>query len=261
MITSRTNPKIKLVRSLRLRKEREATGLFVAEGISHVAAALEAEAGVEFVLCAPDLLTSAFARELVARESARGLPCHDVDAATFASVAEKDNPSGLLAVLRQRPVRLSDLSPEMFAWGVALVSPQDPGNIGTVLRTLDAVGASGLLLLEGGADPYHPGAVRASMGALFHLPVASSSFVEFAGWAERHQYAVVGTSARGSVDYRAANYSRPLILLLGSEQKGLSAEQLAACGQTVRLPMHGKVSSLNLAVAAGVLLYAAEAAE
>ncbi|MEK7276953.1 MAG: RNA methyltransferase, partial [Chloroflexota bacterium] len=120
---------------------------------------------------------------------------------------------------------------------------------------IDGAGASGLILLDGGADPYHPSAVRASMGALFWKPVASAAFAEFAGWAKKYGYRLVGASAQAAVDYREANYSRPLILLLGSEQKGLSPEQIAICDQTVRLPMLGRVSSLNLSAAAGVLLY------
>ncbi len=255
MITSRTNPKIKQARALRQRKERDASGLFLIEGIHHVAEAIEAGAAVEYLCYAPDLLTSQFARELIARESARGLVCVAVSNEVFASVAEKENPTGILAVARQRWITLDQLSPENFNWGVALVSPQDPGNVGSILRSIDGAGASGLILLDGGADAYHPNAVRASMGVLFWKPVVSAAFGEFADWAKNSGYRLVGASAQAAVDYREANYARPLILLLGSEQRGLSPEQRAACDQTVRVPMEGRVSSLNLAVAAGVLLY------
>ncbi|MGH2521778.1 MAG: TrmH family RNA methyltransferase, partial [Anaerolineales bacterium] len=228
----------------------------VVEGIRHVGEAVEAGAPLEYVCYAPDLLESKFADELIARESARGLRCYAVAADVFTSLAEKENPQGILAVVRQPRMRLEHLTPDTFSWGVALVAPQDPGNIGAVLRTVDAVGASGLLLLDGGADPYHPNSVRASMGALFWHPVASASFAEFAAWAKAHGYQVYGTSARGSVDYRAATYAQPMILLLGNEQKGLSPEQAAACDPLIRLPMRGRVTSLNLGVAAGVMLYA-----
>ena len=255
MISSRANPKIKQARALRQRKERDASGLFLVEGIHHVAEAIEAGAAVEYLCYAPDLLTSEFARELIARELARGLACLAVSSEVFESIAEKENPIGILAVARKSNLELSNLRPETFNWGVALVSPQDPGNIGSILRSIDGAGASGLILLDGGADPYHPSAVRASMGALFWKPVASAAFAEFAGWAKKYGYRLVGASAQAAVDYREANYSRPLILLLGSEQKGLSPEQIAICDQTVRLPMLGRVSSLNLSAAAGVLLY------
>jgi len=255
VITSRANPRIKQARALRQRKEREATGLFLVEGITHVAAAIEAGAQVEYICHAPELLTSPFAHELLERQAARGLPCYPTTSEVFESLSEKDNPVGIIAVVRQRRWTLEGLTPEAFRFGVALVSPQDPGNIGAILRTVDAVGASGLLLLDGGADAYHPHAVRASMGALFTKPVASATFDDFARWARQRGYRLIGTSAHAGADYRTARYVLPLILLLGSEQKGLSPEQIALCDEAVHMPMLGKVSSLNLAVAAGVMLY------
>jgi TrmH family RNA methyltransferase len=151
---------------------------------------------------------------------------------------------------------LSGLTPRSFPWGVALVEPQDPGNVGTILRTIDAVGASGLILLEDSVDPYHATAVRASMGVLFWHPVVTASFVEFVGWARNGGYHVYGTSAHAERDYREVElYRRPLILLMGSEREGLLDEQAAICEQLVRLPMTGRVTSLNLAVATGVMLY------
>lgn len=259
IITSRTNPKIKQARALRQRKERDASGLFLVEGISHVAAAVEAGAAIEYICHAPDLLTSPFAQGILTQAAARNIPCYPTSTEVFASVAEKENPSGLLAVVRQPQLKLSTLTPSSDSWFVALVSPQDPGNVGTILRTIDAVGASGLLLLDGGADPYHPNAVRASMGALFYKPVVSAAFAEFAAWAKANSFHVVGTSAHASDNYRTAKYERPLILLMGSEQKGLSPEQMSVCDQLIRLPMVGKVSSLNLAVATGVMLYGIKA--
>ncbi len=140
---------------------------------------------------------------------------------------------------------------------MALVAPQDPGNIGAILRTIDAVGASGLLLLDSSASPYHPNAVRASMGTLFWHPVVQASFPDFAGWARGSGYTIYGTSAHGSLDYRhVERYARPAILLLGSERQGLSPDQVACSDFLLQLPMRGRASSLNLAVAAGVLLYA-----
>jgi RNA methyltransferase, TrmH family len=257
ILTSPTNPRVKLARALRQRKQRDETGLFVAEGIHPVGEAVASGAAVEFLCCSPGMLQSQFARELVKGQAERGVPCLPVSADVFASIADKENPQGLLAVLRQRWTPLADLSPDAFNWGVALVAPQDPGNIGTILRTLDSVGASGLILLDGGADPHHPSAVRASMGALFWHPVARASFAEFTAWAGQQGFHLYGTSAHGAVDYRAvARYERPMVLVLGSEQKGLSAEQAGACERVVRLPMQGRASSLNLAVAAGVMLYA-----
>ena len=140
---------------------------------------------------------------------------------------------------------------------MALVSPQDPGNVGTILRTIDAVGADALFLLDGGVDLYHPTCVRASMGTLFWKPVVQAGFDEFISWAKGKGMQLIGTSAHAQTDYREVGLGEsPWVLVLGSEQKGLSDEQIAACDVTVSMPMRGKVSSLNLSVAAGILLYA-----
>lgn len=261
-ITSRSNPKIKLVRQLRQRKRRQETGQFLVEGIHHVGQAIEAAASqrtgltLETILYAPDLLTSDYARQLIEQGSLLGIPCHAVSGEVFTTIADKDNPQGILAVASLSQKAITDLTPQEHPWMVALVSPQDPGNIGTILRTIDAVGASGLLLLEGGADPTHPNAVRASMGALFWHPLIQASFAEFAAWSHQHGYHVYGSSAHGSQDYRLIDsFERPMVLLLGSEREGLTTEQRAHCQHLLRLPMQGRVSSLNLAVAAGILLY------
>jgi TrmH family RNA methyltransferase len=128
--------------------------------------------------------------------------------------------------------------------------------VGAILRTLDAVGADGLFLLDGGVDLYHPTVVRSSMGTLFWKPVVQTSFNEFVAWAHAGKYQLIGTSAHGEVEYHTLVPQTPWVLVLGNEQKGLSLEQTKVCDVTVSLPMKGRVSSLNLAVAAGVLLYA-----
>ena len=261
LITSSANAHIKTVRALARRKERDATGRCVAEGIFHVGEALDAavagRARVEYLLVAPDLLISPFGRGLAARAASEGVPVHETTADVLAGVAAKDNPQGLLAVVQPRRSRLDDLYARDAPWLVAAVAPQDPGNVGTILRTIDAVGASGLLLLDGGVDALHPAAVRASMGAVFHRPVVSASFADFLRWARAGGYRLIATSAHGQADYRhVGRYAPPLVLLLGSEREGLTTAQVAACDELVRLPMHGRATSLNLAVAAGVMLYA-----
>ena len=255
-ITSQKNQFVKFARSLRSRKERTASGKFLVEGILHVGEAAAAGWLIDTIFYAPDLLGSAFARDFIEGVERRGIRCLPVAESVFESLAEKENPQGIIAVVDQKLCSLDSLSLESFRYGVALVSPQDPGNVGTILRTLDAVGADGLILLEGGVDPFHPSAVRASMGTLFWKPVVQSHFDEFLAWARRGAYRLIGTSAHGRQDYREMKAGRqPSILVLGSEQKGLSDKQMRSCDLTVRLPMRGRASSLNLAVAAGVLLY------
>jgi RNA methyltransferase, TrmH family len=250
LITSLTNPHVKQARSLRQKKARHETGLFLVEGIHHVGEVIAAGWDVESVLYAPDLLTSEFARDLIARLANKQQP---VSAQVMESMAEKENPQGIIAIVHQRRSDFLSLkSPKMCA---ALVSAQDPGNVGTILRTLDAVGADALFLLDGGVDVYHPSVIRSSMGTVFWKPIIQTSFDEFGSWARNGHYQLIGTSAHGDVEYQTFVPDLPWVLVLGNEQKGLSAEQIKGCDVTVSLPMKGRVSSLNLAVAAGVLLY------
>ena len=250
LITSSSNPLVKQVRSLRQKKARRESGLFLVEGIHHVGEAVEAGWDVESVLYAPDLLTSKFAHDLIARLDS---PPQPVTPQVMESLADKENPQGILAVVRQKQTLLGELGEVTRA--VALVSPQDPGNVGTILRTMDGVGADALFLLEGGVELYHPSVVRSSMGALFWKPVVQTSFDQFVRWARRGKCQLIGTSAHADVEYHTLVPQSPWVLVLGTEQKGLSREQMDACDVTVSLPMQGRVSSLNLSVAAGVLLY------
>lgn len=262
-LLSRNNPKIKQIHQLlSQRKQRDSSGLFVVEGIRHVGEACAAHAGVEYICYAPEMFSSDFALQLIQEQSGLGIPCFTVEKEIFSGLASKDNPQGILAVVRQPRLQLDSLPVENFNWGVALVAPQDPGNIGSILRTIDAVGASGLFLLNDpannqfSADPYHPSAVRASMGAIFWYPIISTTFSSFVQWARTHAYHIYGTSAHSNQDYRSVEkYELPLILLMGSEREGLTPAQSAACDEMLRLPMKGHVTSLNLSVAVGVMSY------
>lgn len=250
LITSPGNPLIKQARALHQKKSRIESGLFLVEGIHHVGEVVEAGWDVKEILYASGLLTSPFAHDLITRLSFQPQP---VTAQVMESLADKDNPQGILAVVHQKKTQLKDLKPIKRA--VALVASQDPGNVGTILRTMDAVGADTLFLLDGGVELYHPSVIRASMGTIFWKPIVQTSFDEFLTWTRQNKIQLIGTSAKAHVDYRTLVPQVPWILLLGNEQKGLAKEQIAVCDVTVSLPMQGRVSSLNLAVAAGVLLY------
>jgi TrmH family RNA methyltransferase len=257
LISSAANPLVKQIRSLRQKKGRRESGLFLVEGIHPVGEAAEAGWEIETLIHAPDLLAGDFARHLVDALSRRGVRLAALTGGLFTSVADKENPQGILAIVRQRTCKLADLQLANFKLGAALVSAQDPGNVGTILRTLDAVGGDALFLLEGGVELYHPSVVRASMGTLFWMPVIEASFDHFVKWAKQNGLRLIGSSAHAATDYRDLEPANlPTALLLGSEQKGLASEQMAACGVTVSLPMRGRARSLNLAVAAGILLYA-----
>lgn len=255
LIESKQNPKVKLARALQDRKTRDEQKLYLVEGIFHVGTAVETNAPIEFVLYSAELLRGDFAKSLIAKLVQNKVQTYEVKAVILESISSKENPQGLLAVVKQHATPLSELKLESGSLAVAAVAPQDPGNVGSILRTIDAAGAAALILLDGGVDAWHPQAVRAGMGGHFMKPIVQTSFAEVAAWAKQKGHAIYGSSAKAELDYRKASYTLPGVLLLGSEREGLSAAQLAACTQVVKLPMRGRVTSLNLSVAAGVLIY------
>ena len=234
-------------------------GSFLVEGIHPIGEAFAAGWEVEHLVYAPEMLKSEFGVKLVKEQSRKGTQVVPVTTPLFENLASKENPQGILAIVKQKHKTMDQCPWEGFSLGAALVTPQDPGNLGTILRTLDAVGADGLFLLEGGVDPFHPSAVRASMGTIFWVPVYEGSFSNLVRWVKKNQITLVGTSAHASQDYHTLQkIGARRMLLLGSEQKGLSQEQMDACDVVVSLPMRGRASSLNLSVAAGILLYTLE---
>lgn len=253
LITSLSNPLIKQARALRQRKRRMESGVFLVEGLHHIGEALEAGWEVDWLLYSADLPENGFGMELIRRAKDGSVRLQPVSAQVMESLAEKDNPQGLLAIVQQKRFAFKDIPTNLPV--VALVSPQDPGNVGTILRTIDAVEAGGLLLINSTLDLFHPGLVRASMGSLFWKPVIQCAFQEFLDWAHAQGRETLATSARASRDYRSFTAVERWVLVLGNEQKGLPEDFLQACDVRLSLPMRGRISSLNLAVAAGVLLY------
>jgi TrmH family RNA methyltransferase len=258
LISSQSNQSVKSIRSLRQRKEREQTNLFFVEGIRLVGEAVQLGAAIETLVVAPELLSSGFAQELVTTQQQQGMRVLEVTAEVFKSLSVKEGPQGLGAVIEQRWESLANVilgaeGPEL-CW-VALEAAQDPGNVGTILRTSDAVGSAGLILLDNTTDPYDPATLRASMGAIFSQRLVKATFAEFVAWKSQHGYTVVGASDKAEHDYQAVHYQAPLVVLMGSERQGLSPEQQAACDLMVSIPMTGRSDSLNLAVATSVLLY------
>jgi len=264
MITSLSNERIKAIRKLQDRKTRQENGLFFIEGLRIVAEALEqASAGrakVDTLVVAPDLLKSSFGQQLVKEQRARGVPVLEVSAEVFDRISAKEGPQGIAAVMYQHWQPLEEVrlggGPALSShtW-VALDSIADPGNLGTILRTHDAVGGQGVILLDQSTDPYDPSAARGSMGALFTQALVRASFPEFAGWKRQFGYPVIGTSDKSDLDYHAYRYPPGLVLLMGSERQGLQEHHLTVCDAVVSIPMLGKSDSLNLAVATAVVLY------
>jgi TrmH family RNA methyltransferase len=225
-------------------KKARRGGFFLVEGIHHVGEAVEAGWDVESVMYAPDTLTSSFAHDLISRLSIAPQP---VTPQVMDSLADKDNPQGILAIVRQRQTRLNEL--QQVTRAVALLSPQDPGNVGTILRTMDAVGADVLFLLDGGVELYHPSVVRSSMGALFWKPAVQTSFDQFVQWARDGKFQLIGTSAHGDVDItRLCPTSHGWL----GTAKRTSPEQIKACDVTSHC--HDGMASSQPVRWAGVLL-------
>ena len=258
LISSAANPVVKRMRLLGDRKHRRREGAFVVEGIQPVWQAVEAGADVEVLVVAPDLLGGSPAARMVAGQEAAGARVARVTAELFTRVSARDGPSGLAAIVRARVPGLAGLPVTPDAVFVALHEVGNPGNLGTIIRTADAAGGSGVVLIGPAADPFDPAAVKASMGALFAVPVARAADpAEFLAWAAGSGVSVVATSAGARTSFWEAGYARPLALLLGAEGAGLPDDLLAAGDLQVRIPMAGTAESLNLAVAAGLLLYQA----
>ncbi|HEY4383976.1 MAG TPA: RNA methyltransferase [Ktedonobacteraceae bacterium] len=255
LITSRNNPKIKQIRALLKRSERERTELALVEGLRLVTEALRYPHIVRQLIVAPELLRSQHGQALLLEQRHKELPCLCVSAEVFQSFALKDNPQGIAAIVSQcweslEQVRLSTRD----CW-VALEAVQDPGNLGTILRTCDATGCRGVFLLDHATDVYDPTALRASMGAIFSQRLVKASFQAFADWKRFYRYSVIGASDAAVLNYRQADYPSPVILLMGSERQGLSPEQQAVCDLVVSIPMRGSSDSLNVSIATAVVLY------
>lgn len=255
MITSAANEKIKAIVKLRQHKERQKSGLFYIEGIRIVVEAVQQAADIEMLVTAPGLLTSPVAQPVVEQQRARGVTVLETSNEVFERLALKENPQGLAAVVRQRWTQLEEISPQPGADWVALDAVQDPGNLGTILRTSDAVGAAGVILLDQSTDPYDPTALRASMGAIFTQRIVKTSLAAFAAWKKASGLPLIGTSGASQQDYHQSRYPNPMVLLMGSERQGLLPPHLQLCDQVVRIPMQGRSDSLNLAVATAVMLY------
>ncbi len=257
IILSPNNTRIKQIRALRSRNAREQTNTFFIEGIQSVVEAVQLHAEIETLIVAPELLRSEQARALVADQCRAGTALLEVTPPVFASLVSKDVAHGLAAVVRQRWTALAALRPGATDCWVALDAVQYPGNLGTILRTSDAAGGAGVLLLGTTADPYDPACVRASVGAIFSQRLVRTHAAAFAAWVRRHGLAVIGTAPAATIDYREADYRRPVVLLMGGERNGLSASEQARCDTVVRIPMVGRRDSLNLAVATSLMLYEA----
>lgn len=243
------------MRGLQTRKERDRSGLFWMEGLRFVGSALNSGTPLQTILWVPKMLTHPYGQKLIRQCKQQGLPCWEVTPEVFLHLSRAQEAQWIGAVGRQQWTRMADASANAGLCWLALDTVQSPGNLGTILRTCEAVGAAGVILLGPQADPYDPSAIRATMGALFSQRLVRATWAEFASWKRQHSCLLVGTSPHGSQDYRQIAYRRPTVLWMGWERQGLSPQQQDLCDVMARIPMAGRADSLNLAVATGVMLY------
>ena len=254
-VTAFSNTTVKRLRSLRDKKARRAEGLFLAEGLRIIAEARDSGQLPEIVAFSAEGARHPLAAEVIAATEAAGGEAIETTPDILSKMSGKDNPQMLLGAYRQPDTSLDRIDRARSPLWIAAQALRDPGNIGTILRTGDAVGAGGLILIDDCADPYSVEGVRASMGALFTQQVATARWPEFVKWLRSGAGQLVGTSLKAQHDYLEAQYDAPCFLLIGNEQQGLPEDYEAECDLLVKIPMAGRADSLNAAVAAAVMAF------
>ncbi|HEX5958772.1 MAG TPA: RNA methyltransferase [Hyphomicrobiaceae bacterium] len=255
-ITSLQNERVKLIRSLHMRKARRETGLFVAEGASLLVTARDTGWKPKMLAFLAGSTGAGVGRDLLQWAEGAGADCLEVSQAVLGKLAARENPQTILGVFEQvwTPLPPPSAVADDALW-IGLEAVRDPGNLGTIIRTADAAGGSGIVLIGHCVDPYSREAVRATMGSIFNVPLARVSLQDGLPWVQRWRGDRIGAHLGASDDFRAVAYRLPTLLLMGSEGPGLSPELSAACTRRVRIPMSGKIDSLNLAVATALMVY------
>lgn len=243
------------VRSLSDARTRRAQGRYWVEGVRHFVQAFDAGLRFHAVVHSPVLLKSDLAGMLVRRLAARGVPRFRVSPEQFRSVSAAGRASGVGAVLSQHWSPIREADPARGVCWLAVEEVRSPGNLGTILRTAEACGVGGVAFVGPRCDPFAPDVVRASMGGLFHLPVCRTSHEGLARWSAARGVRLVGLSPEADLLWTDLPEGGPVALVVGEERRGLSGGLRGVCHATVRLPMSGRADSLNVGVAAGVMLY------
>jgi len=251
LITGFSNPLVKQVRALRDKKYRKVEGLFLAEGLRILTEALDAGIAPVMLWRTEESADHPLVRKLEAVAGEVLVTSADI----LSKLSGKDNPGAVLGVYRELPGPLDELDRSKADIWIVAERLRDPGNLGTILRTGDAVGAGGLILIDDCTDPFSVEAVRASMGAMFTQRVTMVRWEDFLPWLRAGPGQLVGTSLNTETDYQAPRYEAPTFLLVGNESQGLPATYEAECDLLVKMPMMGKADSLNAAMATAVMAY------
>lgn len=257
VITSTSNPRVVEARKLAQRKHRQAQGRFLVEGLQLLHMALDASMPAHEVFYCPEQFAGAEAPALLERFRAAGALLLQASPRVLEALSEREAPQGIVATFRLSQPSLAALKLNGRELVIVLDRLQDPGNLGTLIRTADAVAAAAVILVEPCVDPYDPKTVRGSMGSLFNLPVISTADV--AGlftWLKARGLRPVGADPHLGVTWGEGLWAGGVALALGNEARGLSEDVAAQIDAWARLPIMGKAESLNVAVAGGVLMYA-----
>ncbi len=258
IITSLQNPKVKQVVKWRDRPDRDRDQVVLIEGYRALNRALAGRFPVREVFICPELYQGEHEEELLARLQAQGARLYQVSPAAFTKMAYRDRPEGLLGIGEQFHHALDDL-PAPAHTPLYLVAEQieKPGNLGTIMRSADAVGVDGLILCNSRTDLFNPNAVRASTGNLFTLPIAEADSAAALDWLHAHGVKVLAASPHAEQLYTELDLACPLAVAVGSEQYGLTETWMDGADLQVRLPMMGAADSLNVATCTAILLYEA----
>ncbi|MFC3174536.1 TrmH family RNA methyltransferase [Novosphingobium bradum] len=260
LITGFSNPTVKFLRSLRDKKHRKREGRFLAEGLRLLTDARESGRLPELLVMARGRDDHPLLAALEADVLAAGGEVIETGEDILEKITGKDNPQAVAGVFPEFDTALAGLDRAAAPLWLVAQAMRDPGNLGTMLRTCDAVGAGGLILLDDCADPFSVEAVRASMGAIFTQRLARARWDEFLPWLRAGPGQLVAASLREAVPYRGAPYAAPCFLVIGNESRGLPEDYEQACDLRVTIPMRGRADSLNAAIAGAVLAYEALAA-
>ena len=254
-ITGFSNPTVKYLRSLRDKKHRKREGKFLAEGLRLLTDARECGKLPETLVMADKRDPHPLLGELEQAVASNGGEIIETSADILTKITGKDNPQAVAGVFAEFDTSLTSLDRSAGPIWMVAQALRDPGNLGTMLRTCDAVGAGGLILIDDCADPFSVEAVRASMGAVFTQQIGQASWEEFLPWLRSGAGQLIAASLRDAVDYRGAPYAAPCFILVGNESRGLPEAYEDACDLRVTMPMKGRADSLNAAVAGAVLAY------
>ncbi|WP_162654514.1 RNA methyltransferase [Lentilitoribacter sp. Alg239-R112] len=257
-VTSLANPIVKDIKSLAQKKNRDGSNRFIAEGLKLIVDAIDLGWDIETLIYAKSVADKPLIQKKAAQVVANSGLVLEVSEKVLTSITRKDNPQMVVGVFSQKFTPIEDIKPQPDETYIALDRVRDPGNLGTIIRTADAAGISGIILVGATTDPFSIEAVRATMGSVFSLPISRVSIDEFISWKDRHDISIIGSHLKGSKDYRAIDYkTKPCILLMGNEQAGLPEELSSTCDALARIPQVGDADSLNLAIATGLMIYEA----